>query len=78
MSTSTSVTYGTYDAQTKTFTSVGEDFDRTGKKMKSRDVLKIVSDTEQLFEMYRQPEGAPAGFKVMEITYKRKKIAKGL
>jgi hypothetical protein len=73
MSTTISVTHGTHDAANKTFTSVGEEIDRTGKKLKSRDVLKIVSDEEQLFEMYRQPEGAPSEFKVMEITYKRKK-----
>ncbi|MSQ93356.1 MAG: DUF1579 domain-containing protein [Gemmataceae bacterium] len=45
-------------------------------KMKARDVLKIVSANEQTFEMFRQPEGAPDEFKVMEINYLRKKDVK--
>ena len=44
--------------------------------MKARDVLKIVSANEQTFEMFRQPEGAPDEFKVMEINYLRKKDVK--
>jgi hypothetical protein len=75
MSTSIMTSLGTYDADKKTFTSVGEDVDPyTGKKMKLRDVFKIVSDKEQLLEMYRGPaEGEGAEFKVLEIHYTRKK-----
>jgi hypothetical protein len=76
MSPTMSYFHGSYDAATKTFTSVGEDLDpKTGKKMKARDVLKIVSENEQYFEMFRQPEGEAGESKMMEITYTRKKAA---
>ena len=73
MSTSMMLLHGTYDAEQKTFTNVGDDTTPTGKKMKARDVLKIVSADEQTFEMFRQPEGAAAEVKIMEITYTRAK-----
>ncbi len=77
MSTSVMLLHGTYDAQKRTLTMTGEDFDPASKKkMKARDVLKIISADEQFFEMFRQPEGVPEEFKVMEITYTRKKDAK--
>jgi hypothetical protein len=72
MSTGFMLSEGTYDKDTKTFTHIGEDIDpSTGKKMKSRDVLKIVNENEQHFEMYRGVDGKE--FKVLEITYTRKK-----
>jgi hypothetical protein len=75
MSTSIMESRGTYDAEHKTFTNEGEDVDPyTGKKMKSRDTLKIVSAKEQLLEMYRSPaEGEGKEMKVLEIRYVRKK-----
>ena len=73
MSTSTSLMQGTYDADKKSLTTVGEDADAKGKKMKARDVLTIISADEQLFEMYRQPGGSTTEIKIMEITYTRKK-----
>jgi hypothetical protein len=72
MSTSMMLLEGTYDAEKKTLTSTGDDFDpMTKKKMQARDVLKIVSADTQTFEMFRHPEGEKEAFKVMEITYTR-------
>ena len=72
MSTTISIMHGTWDAEKKTFTSVGEEFDPKSKKMmKMRDVLKVVNEDEQAFEMFRQPEGETKEFKVLEIAYKR-------
>lgn len=74
LSTGIMITEGTYDAASKTLTSTGEDFDAgTGKKMKGRDVLKIIDADTQLFEMYRQPLDGAKEFKVLEIVYKRRK-----
>jgi len=72
MSTSMSMLQGTYDADKKTYTFVGDEIDPRGKKMKAKDVLKIVSADEESFEMYRTPEGGPES-KVMDITYTRAK-----
>lgn len=70
MSTTMSSMLGTYDADKKTLTFLGDEIDpKSGKKMKARDVLKIVSGEEQIFEMYRQGDGAE--FKVMDIAYKK-------
>ena len=77
MSTAPMILYGTYDADKKTLTMVGEDFDaNTKKKMKARDVLKMVSPETQTFEMFRLPEGAPGEIKVMEISYTKRKVEK--
>lgn len=74
MSTSMMLMEGTYDPDKKTLTSQGEDYEPTAKKkMKARDVLKIVSAEVQAFEMFRLPEGEKAEIKIMEITYTRKK-----
>lgn len=73
MSTSSSQMLGTYDADKKILTTLGEDADVSGKKMKARDVLKIVSPDEQHFEMYRQLEGVGTEKMVMEIIYQRRK-----
>ncbi|MCI0462204.1 MAG: DUF1579 domain-containing protein [Gemmataceae bacterium] len=73
MSTGIMLTYGTYDSASKTFTYRGQEKDPfSGKEMKTRDVVKIVSDDEQLFEMYREPIGAKE-FKMLEIHLTRKK-----
>jgi len=72
MSTASSVTHGTYDADKKTFTYLGEEFDPyTGQKMKTRDVLRIVSDSVQEQEMYRSPSEGGKEMKVLEIHYTR-------
>jgi len=73
MSTSTSIMFGTFDADTKTLTSFGEDVDAAGKKSRARDVLKIIGPNEQVFEMYRQRSLAAPEDKVMEIVFTRKK-----
>jgi hypothetical protein len=73
MSTSMTQLHGSLDADKKIFTMVGDDIDpNTKKKMKARDVLKIIGADTQTFEMLRQPDGAPAEIKVMEITYTRR------
>jgi Protein of unknown function (DUF1579) len=72
MSTSITIMRCTWDADKKTFTSVGEEIEPKSKKMmKMRDVLKIVSADEQTFEMHRLPEGETKELKILEITYKR-------
>jgi Protein of unknown function (DUF1579) len=64
---------GTYDDKATTFHYAGNDVDAyTGKTLKSRDTLKIVSPDEQLLVMYRQPAGGKE-FKMLEIRYVRKK-----
>jgi hypothetical protein len=72
MSTSTTMMHGTFDPEKKAFTFIGEDIGPSGQKAKSRDVLKIINADEQIFEMYRRPEGSAAEIKVMEIVYMRK------
>ena len=70
MSTGITSSTGTYDAATKTLSSTGEDFDaEAGRKVKIRDVLKIVSNDEQQSEMYREVGGKEV--KVMEIRFTR-------
>lgn len=68
-------TTGTYDAATKTFTYLGKsDHGEMGGKVKTRDTLKIVSDSEQVMEMYRTPDKkGGTEMKVMEITLTKKK-----
>lgn len=75
MTTSTMITQGTYDADKKTFTFTGEEINPfDGKKIKTRDEFQLVSDNEQLLNMYRQPtEGDAKEFKVLEIRLTRKK-----
>ena len=77
MTTSTMLMEGTYDVEKKTLTSVGNDYEPSSKKkMKARDVLKIVTADLQTFEMFRLPEGETQEFKIMEISYTRKKVDK--
>lgn len=74
MTTGISMMQGSYDADNKTFTSLGEeDNPAVGGKIKTRDVLKIISADEQRFEMFRTPLKTGKESKVMEITYTRKK-----
>jgi hypothetical protein len=73
MTNSIMTSEGTYDEKAKTYHYSGEDVDPyTGKKLKVRDELKVVSPDEQLLEMYRQPAGGKE-FKMLEIRYVRKK-----
>lgn len=75
-STAVSVSVGSYDADKKTYTHRGSEV-MGGKKFLTKDVLKVVSDDEQAFEMYRAMADAPdKEFKVMEITYTRAKKKK--
>ena len=77
MSTSMTHMQGTYDPEKKTLTSVGEEIEpNSKKKMKTRDVLRIISADEQTLDMYRQPDGEEKEFKIMEIVYTRKKVEK--
>jgi hypothetical protein len=75
MGTGTTFGLGTYDPDKKTFTYLSEEIDPyTGKKVKMRDTLKIVSDNEQLTEVFSRPaEGEGAERKVLEVRYTRKK-----
>jgi hypothetical protein len=67
------VLQGTWDAEKKTMTMVGDDYaPALKKKMKARDVLKVISADEQFFAMFRQAEGSDKEMCVMEITYKRR------
>jgi hypothetical protein len=64
---------GDYDPKEKTITfTYTEDSPFTGKGTKAKDVVKIVSDDEQVFTMYRTPAKGTE-FKMMEITYIRLK-----
>jgi hypothetical protein len=74
--TGISLNQGSYDPDAKTLTFMGEENNpMMGGKMKTRDVLKIVSADEQFFEMFRTPLSTGKEFKVMEIAYTRIKKA---
>jgi hypothetical protein len=72
MSTGVLVSDGTYDADKKSFIYLNDDVDAAGKKTKGRDVLRIDSDDQLTFEMFRTPEGGTE-FKALEIIYTRRK-----
>jgi hypothetical protein len=74
--TGLTVSEGTYDPATKTWTYLGEEESPTFGKMKMRDVLTLVGKDEMQFEMYRTPAKSGKEMKVMEITYTRKAAAK--
>ena len=77
MSTSMMFTEGSYHEDRKTLTNLGEDIEpNTKKKMKTRDVLTIVSKDVQTFDMYRLVAGEKTELKVMEIRYTRRKVEK--
>src|SRR5438874_365359 len=65
------ISYGTYDPRTKAWSFLSEE-DGPDGKLKIRDVLRMVSDDVAMFEMFRTPPKAKE-FKIMEITYTRKK-----
>lgn len=73
MSTSISTSLGTADKDGKVFTFTKECHDPiSGKPVKSRDVLRIVSDDEHVINTYTVgPDGKET--KAMEIIFKRVK-----
>jgi hypothetical protein len=74
LSTTLMLTEGIYHEDRKTITYLGEDIEpNTKKKMKTRDVLKIISADSQTYEMFRLPAGEKTEVKIMEIHYTRKK-----
>lgn len=73
MSTGFAGSEGTFDEATKTLTTHGEAM-MMGKKIKTKDVLKMVSEDEQHMEMYRNMDGKDV--KMMEITFTRAKETK--
>lgn len=73
MSTGVFMAEGTYDAATKTFTYHGEmdDMMAPGTKVPVREVLRIVSPDEHVFDWYETRAGKET--RTMEITYTRRK-----
>jgi hypothetical protein len=73
MAPSIAVMDSAYDAKTKTFAGTMDEIDpQTGKKMKVRDVIRIVDNDHQVQEMFSTPEGGKEA-KMMEIHYHRVK-----
>jgi len=73
VSTAIHLSHGTYDEGTKTWTFKQDDTcPITGKPVKMRDTLRIVSAEEQQMEMFRQL-GDEKEVKSMELTFIRKK-----
>jgi hypothetical protein len=70
--TSIILAYGTYDEKAKTLTFTYEEEIPKMGKYRARDVLKFVSDDEQVFEIYQQMGSEPE-VKALEVTYTRKK-----
>ncbi|MCI0380677.1 MAG: DUF1579 domain-containing protein [Gemmataceae bacterium] len=66
---------GSYDSAKNAFTFQSEDIDPfSGQKTKTRTVIRLVSDDEDVMEMHSQPsDGSAKERKVLEVTYKRKK-----
>ena len=63
----------TYDDKSKTISGAFDDVDpATGKKVRMRDVIRVVSPDHQIQEMFTIPEGG-AEIKTMEIHYHRVK-----
>lgn len=61
---------GSYEPGTKTFTYTGEFKDETGKSVRCRRLVKIVSDNEHLMTYYMTGPDKPEQ-KVAEMTFKR-------
>jgi hypothetical protein len=73
MSTAIQISKGDYDQSRRTWTFKNEDTcPITGKHVKMRDTLRIVSPNEQVMEMYRQL-GDEKEMKTMEIRLTREK-----
>lgn len=72
-STGIMMSEGTYDPKTKsfTFTAETEDCMNPGKKVKMREVIRIVDNDKHIMEFYKIADGKET--KEMEITYTRKK-----
>lgn len=71
MSTGMSPAFGTVDDSGKVFTYLREDFDPVlKKKIKGKDVTRIIDKNSHTLEMYREMDGKEV--KVMEITFTRK------
>lgn len=66
------VAKGNYDPKTKTFTykSKMNDCMKPSEMVGVKEVIKIVSPTEHVFEMYEKKDGKES--KTMEVTYKKK------
>jgi hypothetical protein len=64
------VSEGTWDASTKTITSTRMVQSMLGAPMQERDVTKIVSNNEHIFEVYATIAGKPE-VKTLEIHYTR-------
>jgi hypothetical protein len=74
MSTGLMISTGKYDPKTKTFTYTSDDIDpATGKKLKTRTVVRLIGDDEEHMEMFMET-GPGMDFKVLEIHYTRKKV----
>jgi hypothetical protein len=75
MGTGIMTSEGAYDAATKTFTNTSEISDpQSGKTIKEREVLRIVSDAKMVRQMWTKGRDGKE-FKSMEITYTRKATA---
>jgi hypothetical protein len=62
---------GSYDASKTTYTFHSDDIDPfSGKKMKTRVLVRVVSDDHQVMEMFSTPEGGKE-FRMMELHYTR-------
>jgi hypothetical protein len=73
VSTLLHVSYGAYDQSAQTWTYRSEDdCPITGKRVRMRDTVRIISPEEQQLEMYRQM-GDEKEVKMMEIQLTRKK-----
>ncbi len=75
MTSSLMVSEGTYDEKTHAMTMTGDMFDpAAGKEMKTKSVTVIKPDGTRTMTMYVMAEGTgPEGFKMMEISYKKRK-----
>ena len=71
MGTGVTMSEGTYDPATKTFTYTGEYEAIPGMKQKIRETLKVTDKDHMVFEWYEDRAGKET--KTMEISYTRKK-----
>ncbi len=71
MGTGMMVTEGTWDPDTQTYTFTGEMPMPGGMSSKVREVVKVISNDKNTFEMFMEQGGNE--MKVMTITYTRKK-----
>ena len=69
MGTSITMSEGTYDAASKTFTYLGEEESVPGNKTKTRQSIKILDHDHYVMEWYETHDGKEA--KMMELDYTR-------